>query len=49
MTYSDLIKNPVDGIFLVLGTHTRVIVEGARVIHSPRGMTIDDDALIDEE
>jgi len=47
MTYRELISKPIDGLYLVIGTNTHVLINGAKIVHSPHGMTIDDDADVE--
>ncbi len=46
--YKELAADPKDGIYRVIGTKTHIIVTGNKLIHSPHGMTIRDDAILEK-
>jgi hypothetical protein len=46
MTYKDISNNPKDGIYKT-SANTYVIVKDNKLIHSPRGMMIADDEILE--
>lgn len=48
ITYKELSADPKQGIYKVVGTNTFVISDGIKLVHSPRGMTIDADTELEE-
>lgn len=48
ITYKELSENPKQGTYKIIGTNTFVISDGIKLVHSPRGMTIDEDEELEE-
>jgi len=43
ITYKELSSDPVNGVYAIIEGSGYVVVEGNKLIHSPRGVSINDD------